>query len=805
MKFTICLVLILSLASSSLGDELSEKESDLFEIYVRPTLVNRCIKCHGEEQQEGGLSLANLASIQQGGESGPAIELGNVDKSLLMSAIRHESLEMPPDGKLDASIIDGIAAWISAGAPWPHSTTLKALTKITDNDRQWWCYQPIFDPVVPSCQDNGWCKNEIDQFVFDKLAGNGVVPSPQATPGELLRRLSFDLTGLPPKATLLEKADLTSGEYEELIESLLDSVAFGEQQARYWLDLVRYAESDGYRADAERPHARLYRDYVIAAMNDDLPYDQFILQQLAGDELFPGDRNAIVATMYLRHWIYEHNQRDVEQQWHEILNDITETTADVFLAQGLKCARCHDHKFDPLLQKDFYRMKAFFAALMPCEEMPVASTEQRAAYNQQFHEWELATEEIRKQLYSIEHPVLLANATREGFDKFIDEIKQMVRKFPSDRAPYEKQIAGMAERQYDVHPEKLPELLDVPTARQRVLLRNQLASFDHLKPSPLPTVAFVATDVGPVAPETYINRDSSRPAVAPGFLTIICAEDATIPDTASSLKTTGRRAALARWMTAPKNPLVTRVIVNRIWQQHFGVGLVATSSDFGRLGTPPSHPELLDWLASRLIEDQWSLKSLHRRIVESATYRQSSMRPMDAALRTIDPSNRLLWKMNPRRLSGEEIRDTLLSASGELGQEGRTIYQPVMRNSPNPLLSSFDGPDRIRSVGERHRTITSTQALLMMNSEWVLERTSKLAERFSAQRDDHYIESLYQELYARLPTHEETDDAKQFLYDYVLVVDQQQQQNSTDIERAVKSRRALAHLLINSNEMIYVD
>lgn len=450
-------------------------------------------------------------------------------------------------------------------------------------------------------------------------------------------------------------------------------------------------------------------------------------------------------------------------------------------------------------------MKAFFAGLIPCEEMPVASAADRASYNEKLHKWEQATEQVRKQIYAIENPVLLAHATREGFDKFIDEIKHMVQKFPADRGPYEKQIAELAQRQYDVHPENLPKLLDGETERQREFLRSQLAAFDYLKPTPLPTIAFVARDVGMEAPKTYVNLDTRGAPVAPGFLTIICPEDAEACQIEPSLQSTGRRAALARWMTDAKNPLVARVVVNRVWQQHFGVGLVASSSDFGRLGTPPSHPELLDWLASRLIEDGWSLKSLHRRIMQSSTYRQSSMRSMDETLRMVDPSNRLLWKMNTRRLSGEEIRDAVLSASDELGKEGRAIYQPVMRNSPDALLSSFDGPDRIRSVGERHRTTTSTQALLMMNSDWISARTSNIVKRFDSQSDDEFIDEVYRKLYSRSPVEEEVKGAKQFLYDYQLIGDQQREGNAEPSESTARARKALTHLLINSNEMIYVD
>ncbi|WP_442506686.1 DUF1553 domain-containing protein [Novipirellula sp. SH528] len=751
----------------AVGQQLSREQHDLFEIHVRPTLMRHCISCHGETKQEGGLRLTSLDDLLKGGESGPAIVVGKPNESLLVEALRYESFEMPPEEPLENELIDGLVNWIAAGAPWPADVMLKPLPKITDEDRAWWCYQPITDPKPPATERDEWCRGDLDRFILARLENEKLDPSFQADPQTLVRRIHFAITGLPPDAAAIRTAGSPNFDYEAMVDQLLQSDAYGENQARFWLDLVRYADSDGYRADHARPHAHHYRDYVIRSFNEDKPYDRFVREQLAGDEIDPGNRDAHVATMYMRHWIYEHNQRDVETQWHEILHDITETTSDVFLAQGLKCARCHDHKFDPLLQKDFFRMKGFFAAFQPAEDHPVADAETRRIYQEQYAKWEAATAEIRARLREIEYPVAIKHATREKADKFIPEIQEMIHKLPHERTPYEHQIASLAERQFDLLYDKLSEWLSEEQEAERQQLHKKLAEFDSIKPAPLPTIDFVGSDVGPVAPVTYITDDKDKTPIAPGFITLLDESDAEITPPPASLRSTGRRTALAEWIASPENPLTARVIVNRIWQQHFGVGLVETSSDFGQLGVPPTHPQLLDWLASRFIEEGWSLKKLHRRILMSATYRQTSQRPLDEALAVADPNNQLLWRMNPRRLSGEEITDAVLTASGELKSKKRAIYKTVRRNSLDPLLAAFDAPDRIRSVGKRHRTTTSPQALLLSNGTWSHDRAAAIAKRFAQSGDEEMlIANAYQTLLSRHTSLDEVQMALEFLEHY---------------------------------------
>lgn len=744
----------------------SAQQRDLFENHVRPMLVSQCIKCHGDTKQEGGLRLTSLEGLLKGGESGPAIVPGKPDDSLLLEALRYESLEMPPTGQLEEDVVNGVAAWIQAGSTWPQGLVLKPTPKITGKDADWWCYQPIADPAVPDAEDNGWCRNEIDRFIFDRLSREGITPTPAAESQKLARRVHFALTGLPPDESTRRLMESEPDWYETLVDDLLSTTSYGENQARHWLDLVRYADSDGYNADHSRPEAFHYRDYVIRSFNEDKPYDRFVIEQLAGDEVDPGNRDALIGTMYLRHWIYEHNQRDVEGQWAQILSDVTETTADVFLAQGLKCARCHDHKFDPLLQRDYYAMRAFFTPLTPREDQPIADVESRAGYLEQLRAWEAATEEIRQRLHEIETPELLAHATREGVHRFTKEIQATIRSRRHKLSPYEKQIAILASKQFDVLPEKLPEWLDEKEEAERQRLRARLAKFNHLKPEPLPTIKFVASDVGPIAPPTIIPDAPDTGPIEPAYPVVMDGAPAKITPPPAALQSTGRRTALAGWIVSRDNPLTARVIVNRVWQQHFGRGLVETTSDFGHLGTPPSHPELLDWLAQRFMADGWSFKKLHRLILTSATYRQSTDRNMDQHLASLDPQNTLLWRMTPRRLAAEEIHDCLLTASGEMGPKKRAIYKPVKRNSLDPLLAAFDFPDRVESQCRRHRTTTSPQSLLMMNNPWLHERASRLATGIATMDLDSLVETTYRRLYFRKASRNELDQAAEFVRRY---------------------------------------
>ena len=745
---------------------ISPEGADLFEKKVAPILKEHCFKCHSHsaDKIKGGLVLDSADGALTGGDNGPAIVPGDLAKSLLITAVGYQDddLQMPPKGKkLSDEQITTLTEWVKMGAPWPRSTTGQKMTvrakgKITDEDRKWWAFQPMAKPEVPEVDDHGWCVNEIDRFIFKKLSENGLVPAPAAKPEQLARRIYFDLTGLPPTpeesaAVVSDASNKSQATQAALIDKLLASPRYGERWARHWLDLVRFAESDGFKADDFRPHAWHYRDYVVAAFNRDKPYDRFVQEQLAGDELFPGDPDARNGTSFFRHGIYEYNNRDVSGQWTNILNDITDVTADVFLGLGVQCARCHDHKFDPILQKDYYRLQAFFAPIQPRDDLLLATPQEEAAYREKMKTWEEKTADIRARIAELERPYR-EKVAEEAITKFPPETEALLRKAAADRTPLEQQLGELAYRQITYEFDRLLNKMNAADKDKWVALTKQLAAFDAEKPA-APASAFCVTDVGAQAPPVRIPKKDALGEIAPGFLTLFDEKPAEIPALNFQLSTfnfppsTGRRAALARWLTSPENPLTARVIVNRVWQTHFGRGLVATSSDFGKLGEPPSHPELLDWLARRFVADGWSFKKLHRLILTSATWQQGvEKRKVESENRqTEDPENRFLSHAITRRLDAEEIRDAILATTGELdltaggpsvefGKPRRSIFTKVLRNTHDPLLEVFDLPEGFSSMSQRNVTTTPTQSLMMINSPWTLARARAFALR--VQRDN---------------------------------------------------------------------
>jgi uncharacterized protein DUF1549/uncharacterized protein DUF1553/cytochrome c/concanavalin A-like lectin/glucanase superfamily protein len=831
--------------------------SEFFEKRIRPLLTEQCFECHSHQAKKikGGLVLDSREGLLAGGDTGAAIVPGEPDQSLLVKAIRYTDpdLQMPPTKgerkKLSDDQIALLTEWVKMGAPWsaassdtPVAGKMKARPrgKITDEDRKWWAFQPVREPAVParsgdtSVAANRGDKsvaspwNPIDAFVLQKLVANGLVPSPEAERRVLIRRVYFDMLGLPPSPEEVDAfvADESADAYEKLIDRVLTSPHYGERWARQWLDLVRYADSDGYRIDDYRPLAWRYRDYVIRSFNDDKPYDRFVKEQLAGDELFPQDPDALIATGYLRHWIYEYNNRDVRGQWTTILNDITDTTGDVFLGLGVQCARCHDHKFDPILQKDYFRLQAFFAPILPREDLVAATEAQRAEHAAKLELWEEKTADIRAQIDEVEQRHRVA-AERDAVKKFPDELQAMIRKPVAERTPLEHQLAELAYRQVYYEYNRLDQKMKGDDKEKVLALRRQLAEFDKIKPEPLP-VAVGVSDAGPNAPPVFIPKKENLGAIEPGFPTVLDPDPAKVEPIRNPQApipvSTGRRAALAEWLTRPDNPLTARVVVNRVWQQHFGRGLAANASDFGKLGEAPTHPELLDWLAARFVADGWSLKKLHRLILTSATYRQGGSAQFSVlsaqsktaganssttehwALSTehfakatqTDPENKLLWRAPVRRLDAEQIRDALFAVSGELkldaggpGVNGseprRSIYTKIMRNTRDPLYDVFDAPFWFTSASSRNTTTTPVQSLFLINSQLMLQRGKAFAariERESGSDDAGAIARAYRLAFGRAPTADETDAALAFLRD---------QQARIDPEKAGSAKAAFVH------------
>ncbi len=648
--------------------------------------------------------------------------------------------------------------------------------EFTGEDRSWWAIQPITDPAVPA-EGEGWARTEIDRLVAGPLRESGLAPAPEADRSELVRRAFFDLHGLPP--TPVEVAafvnDRRPDAWERLIDDLMESPRYGERWGQHWLDVVRFAESDGYRQDAFRPDAWPYRDYVIRSFNEDKPYDRFVCEQLAGDEIDPADPEVLIGTAFLRNGLYEYNQRDVRFHWELIVNELTNVTAEAFLGLGIGCAQCHDHKFDPLLQKDYYRLQAFLAPVRWRHDLSLANVEERAAYEKQLAVWEAATAELRQGIDEIREPKI-RKAMDGSFIKFPEDIQALFHKTESERTPYEQQLVELAGIQLDYERERFSEGGIKGEEKQRLEeLRAELVKFDHLKPDPLPR-AFVATDIRREAPRVPLGGRMGEGDVMPGFPSIIDPAGAVIP-AGGRPGSTGRRLALAQWITNPRNPLTARVMVNRLWQHHFGRGIVATPNDFGNLGEEPSHPELLDWLALRFRQGGWRMKPIHKLIMTSATYRQTARIEPGERARMVDPENRLLWRFPPRRLDAEQVRDAMLVASGELQLEvggrsvdgdtpRRSVYVKKIRNTPDPMLKGFDAPLGFESTARRSATTTATQSLQLVNGDWTMKRARAFARRLVGTRTEvgaEDIRNAYRVAFGREAGAAEVEEALAFL------------------------------------------
>jgi mono/diheme cytochrome c family protein len=775
LPFAILLLPASTFAAESQGDAF-------FRERVQPILTTHCFKCHSHgEKMKGNLLVDSRDALLTGGDTGPAVVPGDPAKSLLIEAVlyKNEDLQMPPKGeKLTEAQVATLTEWVKLGAPWPEVPGQKMKPrpkgKITDEDRQWWAFQPVAKVEPPPA--NEWCANEIDRFIFTSQSAAKLRPAPPADRTALIRRVYFDLIGLPPtpEEAAAFVADKSPGAYPELVDRLLASPRHGERWARHWLDLVRYAESDGYRADDYRPTAWRYRDYVIASLNADKPYDRFVQEQLAGDELWPDSTEARIATGYLTLGIYEYNNRDAVGQWSNMLNDITDTTADVFMGMGVQCARCHDHKFDPILQKDYFRLQAFFAPLRLLAEAEVVTPEQRKAHDEKLAAWEAKTGSLRAEIGQIEEPIR-AYAQKDAMTKVPREIQALFAKPPAERTPYEQQVVDLAWRQvdYEYQDKRFEARVKEPAKTHRNALIAELNKFRSEKPEPLPR-APIATDIGSAASPIFVPKKKTLGEIEPGFLSVLDDSPAKISPLPAS---TGRRTALAQWLTQPENPLTARVIVNRIWQYHFGHGLAVNASDFGTLGQKPSHPELLDWLTRWFVENGWSMKKLHRLIVTSATYTQSASSPIAAQAKLADPENHLLWHMPTRRLDAEQIRDAVLSVTGEIefpesgpGLEpeshARTIYSKLRRNNRDAVMEVFDQPEGFFSTSQRNITTTPTQSLLMINSKWTLERAKAFAARLRKENSSDEKEILtdaFRLCYGRDPSPSVLEAARKFI------------------------------------------
>jgi hypothetical protein len=678
--------------------------------------------------------------------------------------------------------------------------------------RDHWAFQPIQRPALPAVKDADWPRNPIDRFI---LAGSEELSfrhAPEADRVALIRRLTFDLTGLPPSPEDVDGflRDDRPDAAERLVDRLLASPRLGERQAQHWLDLAHYADSNGFELDAERPDAWRYRDWVVRAFNDDMPYDRFLTWQLAGDEAEPGDRDALIATGFGRCGPREvvGGNIDPAVKRQSELTEITGTVGSVFLGLTIACARCHDHKFDPLPTTDYYRLQSFFAAAEMVDR-PIASKDEEAAFEAAVKAEAERTAPLKQRLAALEAPY--REAIRKRKESMLTPGERAVMAIPAtERTPEQKKLAAGVNVALKVTWEEVAAAVARNPGHhaERERLKQDIFAIERDRPRP-PARAMALVDEKPDAPASFVHRrgdpKSRGPRVEPRPPGVVLAAMPTdafpdpIPPTGS---TTGRRLALARWLTRPDNPLTARVIVNRLWQHHFGRGLVATPEDFGVRGEPPSHPELLDWLASELIARGWRLKPIERLILDSATYRQSSSfrDPKQAA---DDPENMLFWHQNRRRLEAESLRDALLAASGdlypEMGGPGvlvpiekevedlifteaevvdlwpvaidprqharRSLYLFRKRNVRYPMFDAFDAPDTQNVCARRTVSTHALQPLVLLNSAFALDRARAFAGRLFRESDssDGRISHAYRITLARDPRPSELDQARSFL------------------------------------------
>ena len=811
------------------GADPTAKPAPAFNADVRPILKAYCTECHGEaEKPKGGLDLRLKRFALKGGKTGPAIAEGKPDESLLLDRVT--SGDMPPGKKkLTAAEIDTLKRWVAAGAKveTPEPETLATGFAITDDDRRWWAFQPIARPKVPELRvPNSTLRNPIDAFLLAKLSEKGLGFSPQADRVALIRRVYFDLVGLPPTPDDVEwfVKDTSPDAYEKLVDRLLLSPQYGERWGRHWLDVAGYADSEGGSPDdPERANAWKYRDYVIRAFNADKPFDRFVKEQLAGDELVkppyaglsPADLDALVATGFLRMAPDGSGAPGADQKLarNAVLTDTVKITASAFLGMTVGCAQCHNHRYDPIPQADFYRLRAVFEP-----GYDLTNWKPPAARQVSLH-----TEADKKKAAEVEiDAAKLDNERLKKQDEFIAAtFEKELAKLPMETrteartardAPEAKRTAAQKKLMQE-HPSLNVSagslyLYDSKAAAE--LKKMTEAATEVRKKKPVEEFVRVLTETPGKVPVTFLHHrgdpDQPKDAIPPGGLTVL---DGTLPLKLSekplATGTTGRRLALANWLTDSRHPLTARVMVNRVWMLHFGKGLVGSPGDFGRLGERATHPELLDWLASEFVAQGWSVKHLHRLILTSAAYRQSSAR--DAKTDAADPDSRLLGRFPLRRLDAESVRDAMLAVSGKLnpkpfgppvpvmeddagliiigkanrdgamyklGDESvpaseaarRSVYVQVRRTKTLGVLGAFDPATVEPNCEVRNSSTATPQALMLLNGDFTTTQAEAFAERVrkdaGAESKDQ-VTRAWKLVYLREPTEKELAGALAFL------------------------------------------
>jgi mono/diheme cytochrome c family protein len=813
-----------------------------FESKIRPLLAENCYKCHGPEKQKGGLRLDSRNALIQGGELGTVLVPGKTEESLIIKAIGYKDadLQMPPKKKLTDRQIADLTQWVKLGAPWPGedkplgptAVPAKAM-QITDADRAYWAFQPIRRPLEPAIKNKAFVANPIDAFILAGLEAKQIEPNSPASMRELIRRAYFDLIGLPPTPEEVDAfaKDESADAYEKLLDRLLAKPQYGERWARYWLDVVRYAQTNGYERDDEKPMAWRYRDYVIKALNEDKPYNRFIIEQLAGDEMPSPTNDSITATGFYRLCVWDDEPDDKRAADFDYLDDSIRTTSAAFLGLTIGCARCHDHKFDPISQADYYQLLACINNIRPHEAPQYALNSatyspltNRAAAERWFTEHDGRIKQMSTQIEALQKSARVV-LFRERLAKLPPEqVEAYLRAKPEEQ----HKIAEKAFKDATPSAEDIRKALDPKSREQLQQLELQFKKVTNEQP-PFDW-ALSIRDAGPTPRNAHVlvrgNASTPGPEVQPAFLTVLGGQK---PNPLPTAESTGLRRALAEWIASPTHPLTARVMVNRIWQHHFGRGIVRTPDDFGKTGLAPTHPELLDWLASRFIEDGWSMKRMHKLIMMSSVYRMSSSAANTRAAQ-LDPANDLFWRQNMRRLQAEAIRDSILAVSGALnskmGGRGffprlsreaiagasrpghgwdmstedernrRSIYAFIKRSMLPPLFESFDYSNVSLPSGLRPETTVAPQALMLLNDDFLQLQADAFAQRVRADagadpRDQ--IRRAYSLALGRLPTEREM----QVAYHY-------QQRQATAFE-ALQSRLTFRPDVPSSLTVVYLN
>jgi hypothetical protein len=788
-RASVSVILLTGLATAARGQ--APDAETFFETKIRPVLAGKCFKCHGGKKVSHGLQVGSREALLKGGDSGPAIIPGNPNKSLLIQALRytHADIKMPPDKQMPAEVVADFAAWVERGAAWPRTTAARTAGF---GAQRHWAFVPV-KAVSPPPDPAGWSDNPIDRFITAQMRAQHLKPVAAADRRTLLRRVYFDLVGLPPTPDEMTEflADPAPDAFARVVDRLLAAPHYGERWGRHWMDVVRYADTAGDNADYPVPELHLYRDYIIEAFNTDKPYDQFVREQLAGDLLAktgPRGKYAerVVASSFVA--LSRRYATAPYELWPLTLEDTIETTGRAFLGLTLRCARCHDHKFDPVTTKDYYALYGIFASTQ--------------------YPWAGAEELSSKKMNRLHFVPLLP---------------------PGEAAPrlaaFQKQVRGLQNQIADL--EKIGGKATRQQQQKLGALRDQLRNLEKPGlPADLPG-AYAVQDgkAADVYVQLHGDEHQHGPVVhrdAPAFLTD--GHPLGIPAESSG------RLELARWLTRPENPLTARVMVNRIWQYHFGKGIVATSSNFGLRGEEPTHPELLDWLASRFTAGGWSVKAMHRLILLSKTYQLASSD--DPANEAADPGNRWYWRFDRRRLDAEAIRDALLAVSGRLDRRRpgghsfppiaawawtqhspfkdvypsrhRSVYLMTQRFQRHPYLALFDGPDTNTSTEMRTSSTVPLQALFMMNDPFMVEQADGLARRLLEGPGDseRRIERAYLLALGRAPDPDEIARGVRYLQEY----GEQLGRAGAPAERIeLEAWTSYARVLLSANEFVYVD